>query len=200
MGFIPHRGHNQPTKRLNLARLPLLTQMNKMIYFLALQNKTNKQKTKTSHPLPSPFLSYSHHPLSSPPFPSPTASLPSYPTSPLMQPAALASAEVACLCPTIIQQCSKGCSSTTCLCVYSGCVYSGCLRDIYSEAVDFCAWTFQLAVMRLCLSVSHLYSCLCLCVHSEVLFFISQVCVCVDVCLQGLSACGHWGGLGCIHI
>lgn len=53
---------------------------------------------------------------------------------------------------------------------------------------------FLVVVMHPRLSVSHLYSCLCVCLHSECLFFwVFLVCVCVNVRLRVSTGVG-WGG------
>lgn len=50
MGFKPHRGRNQPTERQNLARLPLITQINKKDLF------PGSSKTPTRTPCTFSFI------------------------------------------------------------------------------------------------------------------------------------------------
>lgn len=64
---------------------------------------------------------------------------------------------------------------------------SVCLRAMYREAVDFCAWLYPFS----CHAFFHFtFIFMSVCIVCGFLLF-SQVCVCMGVCLQGLSECEH---------
>lgn len=188
MGFKPHRGRNQPTKRRNLARLPSMTQINKKDLFPG--------SSKAPTPTPSTFsFIFTSLPVLLLPVSLPHRLPPLSPDRPFNATCSTARVLKWHVCQTIIQQCSKGCTCTTCLCVWTvgecECVFG---RNVHRSCRYLClAISFELSCVFL--FVTFLFVSVCIVCVSSFCFarcVYAWVCVCRD-CLC-VSIEGGGGG------